>query len=529
LGFPYASFLLGAVDHATINPPSIARYGKYQLGLYAQDSWKITPKFTLDYGLRYDYSTYYREQYGRSPQFAPNAPDPAAGGQPGDVIYQATCHCQFAHNYPYGFGPRLGFAYQLSPKTVLRGGFGVVYSGTGSAALFGNASGNAAANNPFNPSVPGQPIMYWGQGVTINGSPITAAQIAWPNFSPSYYPVGGVVPGTGPQYLDPNAGRPARQYQYSFTVQREITPNLVVDASYVGNRGIWWPTYEDEGGLITSGNMVRYNYLSPQLLSHYGLSLSNPADLTILLAPVGSPAAGPFMNHIPFAGFPLTATVAQSLRPFPQFNAGLNPVAAPLGDTWYNSLQTTVNKRFSHGLSATGAFTWSKSLNTFAGTPDPENYALAKGISEYNQPFQVRMSLSYALPKWGPKIVSYLVRDWTLNAFGDWASGLPLLAPVANTAGYPSSLASATMANLTFVTNTSPVTADNQYQIPTGQPFYNVNINCHCFDPNKTIVLNPAAWANPAPGQYGGAAYYNGFRQQRRPVENFGIGRTLQN
>jgi hypothetical protein len=517
LGFPYASFLLGLVDHANIDPPYDARYGKYQLGLYAQDSWKITSRFTLDYGLRYDYATYYREQHGRSPQFDPTLPNPAAGGQPGATIYQATCNCQFAKNYPLAFGPRLGFAYQMTKKTVLRGGFGVVYSGVGAGALFTNASGSASASNPFGPTVPGQGIMTWGQGVTIGGQPLTAAQIAWPNLSPGYYPIGGVVPGTGPQYMDQNAGRPARQYQYSFTVQREIAPNLVVDGSYVGNRGVWWPTYNDSGGA-----MENFNYLSPQLLSHYGLSLSNPADLPILLAPLNSPNAGPFFDKIPFTGFPLTATVAQSLRPFPQFNAGLGAIEAPLGETWYNSLQTTANKRFSHGLQATFAFTWSKSLTSFCGTPNPEDYALAKCLGEYDQPLVSRFSIDYRLPKWGPKIVSYIVRDWTMDAFAAYASGLPLAAPAASAAGpgYSGALASATMANLTYLTN--------QYQLPTGQPYYNTNINCHCFDPNKTIVLNPAAWANPAPGQIGGSEYEPGFRQQRHPVENFGIGRVFR-
>jgi hypothetical protein len=516
LGFPYASFLLGAVDNATVDVNSLARYGKHALGLYAQDSWKITRKFTLDYGLRYDYSTYYTEQFGRSPQFDSTLADPSAGNMPGDAIYQATCHCQFAHNYPYGFGPRLGFAWQAAPKTVLRGGVGILYSGTGAAQIQGGPSGNAGSNNPFGPTVPGQPVMTW-PNVTVRGAPLTAAQIAWPNYSPSYYPIGGVLPGTGPQYLDPNAGRPARQYQYSFTVQRELATNLVVDVAYVGNRGIWWPTYADEGG-----SMVNYNYLSPQLLSHYGLSLSNPADLVILQAPLNSAAAGPFFGQIPFSGFPLTATVAQSLRPYPQFNAGVNSVMAPLGDTWYNSLQTTANKRLSHGLSATAAFAWSKNLNTMGGTANPENFALAKGISEFDQPFQTRVSLLYSLPKWGSnKVLSYIVRDWTLDAFGDWASGLPLASPTATAAGpgYSGSLSSATMANLTFV--------PNQYQIPTGQPFYLDNLNCHCFDPTKTIVLNAAAWTNPAPGQYGGAAYNTGFRQVRQPVENFGVGRKF--
>jgi hypothetical protein len=204
IGLPYASFLLGAVDTAEVDPPSRVRFGKQQWGFYAQDSWKVTRKLTLDLGLRYDYSTWYQEQYGRSPNFAPNLPNPTAGGHPGAVQYQATCHCSFAHNYPYGLGPRFGFAYQALEKTVLRGGFAVEYTGTGVAQTFGSASGSAAASNTFGPPAPGQPLMTLGQGVSVNGAPLTAAQIAWPNLSPGFYPIRGVIPGTGPQYMDQN-------------------------------------------------------------------------------------------------------------------------------------------------------------------------------------------------------------------------------------------------------------------------------------------------------------------------------------
>jgi Carboxypeptidase regulatory-like domain len=523
VGFPYASFLLGAVDTAQIDPPSRARFGKQQWGFYAQDSWKVTRKLTLNLGLRYDYSTYYTEQYGRSPNFDPTLANPTAGGHPGAVEYQATCHCAFASNYPYGLGPRFGLAYQVTPKTVLRGGFGVEYTPTGVAQVFGSASGNAQAANQFAPSAtPGEPIMTLGNGVTLNGAPLTAAQIAWPNFSPGYYPLGGTIPGGGPQYYDPNAGRPARQYQYSFGVQREVMRDLVVQASYVGNRGIWWPTY-------LGAPLTNYNYLSNNILSANGLSLSNPADLAMLLAPLNSPAAGPFMNKLPFAGFPLNQTVAQSLRPFPQFNtscvgfvtSGPCPLAAPLGDTWYNSLQVTADKRLSHGLLFNFAFTWSKSENNFGGTPDVQNRALAKSISALDQPFVTRIGFTYELPKWGPRAVSYIVRDWQLNGFGYYASGLPLTPPTTNTTGYPAALTLGTINNITF--------QPDQYQLEVpGQPLFLKNLNCHCFDPNTTIVLNPAAWTNPAPGQYGGASYYSNFRGERYPTENFGFGRRFQ-
>jgi Carboxypeptidase regulatory-like domain/TonB dependent receptor-like, beta-barrel len=513
VGFPYASFLLGAVDTAEVDPPSNVRFGKQQWGFYAQDSWKVTRKLTLDLGLRYDYSTWYKEQYGRSPNLAPYLANPAAGGHPGAVIYQATCNCNFAKNYPWGFGPRIGFAYQALPKTVLRGGFGVAYTGTGVGQVFGAASGGASASNRFAPaSVPGDPLMTLGQGVTINGSPLTAAQVAWPNFSTGFYPLGGVIPNTGPQYYDQNAGRPARQYQWSISVQREVARDLVVQASYIGNRGIWWPTYAGQP-------LTNYNFLSTDILSHYGLSFDNPADLKTLLAPIGSAAAGPFQNQLPFAGFPLTATVAQALRPLPQFTT-ISLVNPPLGGTWYNSLQLTANKRFSHGLQFDFGFTWSKSLDTFQGTPDVENRALAKGLSNLDQPLVTRVGFTYTLPKWGPKGVSYAVRDWMFNGFLYYASGTPLLAPSPNTTGYASGLTQATIDNLSFQTNSR--------QVRTGEPLYLSSLDCHCFDPNTTIVLNPAAWANAAPGHFGGPRYYGDFRGERRPVENFSVGRQFQ-
>ena len=521
IGFPYASFLLGTVDTANIDPYSDVRYGKHQLGFYGQDSWKVTRKLTLDLGLRYDYSTYFQEQYGRSPNFAPNLANPTAGGHPGAVTYGAVCNCVFTHNYPWGFAPRLGIAYQVLPRTVIRGGFGVVYSST----AFTGATGSASASNPLGPSsIPGQPVMTWGQGVSVNDAPLTPAQIAWPNFNPGYYPIQGVIPGTGPQYYDPNAGRPARQYQWSVSIQRELIRNLVIEASYIGNRGIWWP-------IVATGGvpMVNYNYLSTALLNQYGLSLNNPADLATLLAPIGSPAAGRFRNQLPFPGFPLNQTVAQSLRPFPQFNttctgfvtSGPCPINAPLGDTWYDSLQLSASQRLSHGLQFTFGFTWSKSLDTFGGSPDVQNRALAKQVASLDQPLATRAGVTYTLPKWGPKGVSYAVRDWFLNGFVYYASGIPLAVPTANTFGYPGGLALGTINNLTF----QPATP--QVRVP-GKPLYLHDPNCHCFDPNTTIVLNPAAWADPAPGQYGGAYYYPDFRGERRPVENLAIGRTFQ-
>jgi hypothetical protein len=184
----------------------------------------------------------------------------------------------------------------------------------------------------------------------------------------------------------------------------------------------------------------------------------------------------------------------------------LGPINAPLGDTWYESLQVSANKRFSHGLVFNFGFTWQKSLDTFGGTPDVQNRGLAKALGTLDQPLVTRAGFTYTLPKWGLKAVSFAVRDWFLNGFVYHASGIPLSPPAANTAGYPGVLSSGTINNLTFQAGATTLPAfvgNAQVRVP-GQPLFLQDLNCHCFDPNTTIVLNPAAWANPAPGQYGG-------------------------
>jgi hypothetical protein len=517
VGFPYASFLLGLVDGGNIKVPTDGHLGKQEWGLYAQDSWKVTRKFTLDYGLRYDYSTAEREEYGRLPSFSTSLANPSAGGHPGAVIYEASCNCSFTHNYPLAFGPRLGFAYQITSKTVVRGGAGVIYNGTDND---NKASSNVASSNPLVSSAFGQPAMTFGQGV-----PLTATQIAWPNFSPGQYPVQGTLSGP-PLVVDPNAGRPARTYQWSIGVQRELIRNLVVEATYVGNRGIWWQ----------APTQVNYNAIRPQTLAALGINVNSPAGQQLLISPLNSPLAiSSGFGKPPYAGFPLTATVAQSLRPFPQFAAGggttaaigtsanpLTPLWAPLGDTWYNALQVKVTKRLSHGLDFTYVFTWQKTLDVGAESDSPAgstgqvndvfNRRVNKNLSVYDQPLVSALAVNYTTPKLnGNRALSWIVRDWQPSAFLQYASGMPILSP-ASTNNLNSMLFQSTFDN----------------RVP-GVPLFTQDLNCHCFDPNKTFVLNPAAWVNPPAGQFGtAAAYYGDYRYQRRPSENMGLGRMFR-
>jgi len=514
LGFPYASFLLGAVD--TYNIAAVAEYrqAKKQLGFFLQDSWKISRRLTLDYGLRYDYGTYYKEEHGRAVSFSPTTPSPVAIGEPGAFLYEGNgpggCNCNFAKNYPYALGPRVGLAYSINDKTVLRAGWGIIYGPTSINALGVNTAGIVNTQTVVSP----------GQGVPA--TTLSAGIPTVPTYPSQILPLSLAgnqsLPG-GVGFLDPNAGRPPRQNQWSIGIQRELAKNLAIEASYVGSRGVWWqaPSLQD------------LNAVTPALLAAHGLSLNNPSNVSLLSQPLSSVSAATLQQYnlgAPYAGFSSNQTVAQSLRPFPQF-ANIPVSGDPLGKTWYDSLQTKLTKRFSHGLTATSTFSWQKSLDTgvdgngtivapSVGGANFVNNTVAgaqqsKAISEFDQPFLFVIAGSYTLPKISYlRKASWLLQDWQVGTLLSYSSGLPIPVPQATTS----------TANQLFqgvIMNRVP-----------GQPLYLVpSLNCHCYDPAETPVLNPAAWANPVAGQFGTASpFYTDYRQARHPGENINLGRT---
>jgi hypothetical protein len=512
VGFPYASFLLGLVDQVRVSPPDTIRLGKHSISGFAQDTWKITRKLTLDYGLRYDYQTYFKEQYGRLANFSPTTPNPSAGNLPGAVIFEGNgpgrCNCNFANNYPWAFGPRLAAAYQFAPKMVLRAGAGIVYAGTGDSN--GATQGGLTATQAVQAPGDGTAIMTLSKGIPFAPTP-------FPNFDPGQYPQTGYAGKQAPAvWYDKNAGRPARQLQWSLGIQREISQNLVVEVLYVGTRGVWW----------NSPGLIDVNALTPQRLAAAGLDINSPTDQALLRGQLGAAAAVARGFKAPYAGYPTNVSLAQALRPFPQFTS-ITSLWSPLGKTWYDLLQLKATKRVSHGLSFTSALSWSKNLSMGAasnvvvpgtgGSPvnDVFNRNVNKYISQYDQPLVFNTSLNYKLPVLaGNRILSTAVRDWTIGVLATYGSGLPILAPAAQN-------------NLTSLLLRTGTSLSYANRVP-GQPLFLKDQNCHCFDPNKNFVLNPAAWSDPAQGTFGtGAAYYSDYRYQRQPAENFSFGRDF--
>jgi Carboxypeptidase regulatory-like domain/TonB dependent receptor len=489
MGFGFASFLLAGPNTTAQNTNTDVRMGKAQWALFAQDSWKATRKLTLDYGLRWDYATVPREEYGRSAILSLTTPNPAVGGHLGAAIFQQTCHCDFLQGYKDAFGPRIGFAYQLDPHTVIRGGWGFVYSAASDIAA------TLSSSSTLTPT---------GTNAFVDATAASGAlpQPLFPNFDPGQTPLPGSTTGlSGLNVLDRNAARPARQSTYSIGVQREITRDLLVDASFVGNRGVWWP-----------GGLSDFNRVSPAAYAALGLDpYNNPADNLLITQPISSAAVTSRIGvlPLPYAGYSTANTLANTLKPFPQFSNLTGGAGSATGKIWYDSMQVKVTKRMSSGLQVNGSYTWSKNLTL--NRQDFFHPALSsKTLTGNDQPQILSMNILYQTQKYfGNRYATILTKDWQIGSFLQYASGTPLAPP-----------SSATTNNL----------FGNEQSRVAGQPLFLKDLNCHCMNPTQEQVLNPLAWTSPAAGTAGVSSglFYTDFRAQRRPSESLNIGRNFR-
>jgi Carboxypeptidase regulatory-like domain/TonB dependent receptor len=509
VGYPYASFMLGLADSATVGAVADPQWRKQAWGLFLQDTWKLTRKLTLDYGLRWDLQGQGHEIHYRTSMFGPTIPNPSAGNIPGALVFEGfgngRCNCNFINTYPYAIAPRLGAAYQLDSKTVLRGGWGLSY---GQVPTYYYITNGALLGVGFNQQAFTSPSFGTAGAVLKNGLKTDLAGLYAASLNP------GLVPNPGqlnsPNYfLDPNGARPPRVMQWNVSLQRQLSKDLVLEAAYVGNRGAW---ISQPSGIFAANTLVNLNALNPATLAANHIDPSTSAGQSLLLSTFasGTPQRSGF--GLPYASFPTSATLAQALRPYPQFGS-IPLVWAPLGKSWYDSLQVKLTKRLSRGATIDGAFTYGKAQANPAGTVNNVfNRDVNKSISSFDQPFIFNIAYTYETQKFGQnKLVRTLYGGWLLGGLLEYASGAPIAAPTATT----------NMNSLFFQTTLMNRVA--------GQPLYLKDLNCHCVDPNKDFVLNPAAWQNPAAGTWGGAsAYYSDFRYQRRPTEQMSIGRTFR-
>jgi hypothetical protein len=316
---------------------------------------------------------------------------------------------------------------------------------------------------------------------------------------------------------------------WSIGVQRELTQNLSMELSYVGNRGAWW---------MSNASLTDPNRVTPEILAANGLSLSNAEDRALLTSPISSAAAVARGFTPPYAGFPAGATVSQSLRPYPHFG-GIFVLWAPLGRTWYDAMQLKVTKRYSYGLDFTAAYSWQKELTVGAETFDPAfaaaapsinnigDYMSNKVISGLSIPHRLVIGLNYTLPRLDiNQALSWAIRDWTFGAFLTYAAGRPIHVPAANN-NLAGMLSLCAPMNVFGGCNQGGGKASHANRVP-GEPLFTTDNNGP-IDPFAEFVLNPDAWEDPAPGQYGvSSAYYNDYRRRRSPSENLSLGRIFR-
>lgn len=505
VGSPYASFLLGLVNSGSSAAQSDPRVDRYALAFFAQDTWKVTPKFTLDYGLRWDYSGYPKERYGRVEAFSPTGINPQTG-TPGAVIFEGQgpghCGCDLSKNYWFALGPRLGAAWQALPKTVVRIGLGIAYSPTVAEPYNIISDAFQPGVSTFVSPAVGEPAFQLKNGVP--------APRPWPTFDVGLYPSPFSVNFGGPA-LAPSI-RPPRRVEWTFAIQREITPNFAIELAYVANRGVWW-----------EANALRnLNANTPERLAIFGLDVANAGDFALLRSRVDSSTAvnrgfGPTSKYMPYPAFPTSSTVSQMLRPFPQF-PNINARWNPMGKNWYDALQAKATKRLSHGLDVSSSFAWQKELQLGAdyrttAVNNPFDYKSNKALTPTSRPLMLTISGTYRFPVLNlHRALSFALQDWQIGMVLEYASGVPILAPAAQTQ----------LGTVLF--------AGNSYanRVP-GEPLYTADLDCHCFDPLMTFVLNPKAWVNPPTGQYStGSPFYNDYRQQRRPSESLSLGRDFR-
>jgi len=420
-GHSFASFLLGAPNQISFTtlpvPDPQIRYG-YHAG-YFQDNWRLRSNLTLNLGMRYEVPIGFHMANFQFSSMDPNLPNPAAGNRPGAMVFAGAGPGRTGEKrfYPTDFtnlGPRFGFAYELTSKTVVRGGFGIYYQTLGNGGCGCNLG---FSGNPGTIIADGvAPALIWDGGVPI-------PQAAKPPFID---PGLGVLSAPTLDLLGPDFGKAPRIYNWSLNVQHEIK-GFLIDIAYVGNRG---------RGLAST---LMANQVDPKYLSLGALLRRRIDDPEVV--------ARGFTK--PYASFPNNQTLAQALRPFPQYFNVFDRNSGD-GQSWYDSLQVKGERRFG-SWQMMASYTWSKSLGRLhyrqifsqTQTQAQNNYDLsdAKSLLAFDQPHMVNILNSFDLPigrgrKFfgsANRAVDAFIGGWTLGVINRYASGGPLDIAAPNT------------------------------------------------------------------------------------------------
>ncbi|HTA44950.1 MAG TPA: TonB-dependent receptor, partial [Bryobacteraceae bacterium] len=440
-GDALASLMIGYVDSwSRYEIPPFTSTQDYQAGGFVQDNWRITPKLTVNLGVRYDADTPRTERYNQMTYFDPSAPAPVS--VPGLNLHGAVEFTGAGGNprtefntYWGEIGPRFGFAWNPLPRTTVRGGYGIYYDpsdvGVVGNAVAGGFLGYDPVTNGVNnvPSAPWLPLEF-----LRNPFPYGIQQATGSASGPSTM-LGQALAGIPFR----NLNQTPREQSWSFDIQHQLPGSIVVDAGYVGRKGTH---------LYAMGYANEFDALSPTVAEAFR------ADPSYYLQQVPNPFNGIIQNSPDLSG--PTVPRWKLLVPYPQYSngtaSGLSSSFVPWANSIYNAAQLRVEKRFSQDLQFLFTYVFQKSLDDSSlgssgysfltggmatyetNARDPNNLRLDRSLSAFSIPQIAQLSFLYQLPfghgrKFGANsgaLLDAVLGGWQLNGIYRVDNGLPI-------------------------------------------------------------------------------------------------------
>ena len=381
--YSLADFMFGARSHYELNNYSVAHLRQRMYFSYLQDDFKMTSRLTLNLGVRYEFATPQWERDNKLANFDPTT-NSMINARSGSLYDRALVYPN--HN---NWAPRIGLAYQATPRTVIRSAYGISY------VQFNRLGGeNLLAYNGPNvvdaiiDQVPGQGT---GTCTSVDDAPGACFRPTYLGFPPNFATPAAFKTSTTQVRYIPAHTRTGYVQSWHFTIQQDLGHNLLLDLGYVGNHSVGLM-------ILTDANEAFPNKL--------GQNLS-----------------------------------VNARRPIPNFTTIEQAFAGGFGS--YNALQLKVEKRYSAGLYFINSFTWSKAIDNAPGhleNYDGDNSRInrynpksERGISSYDQPFNNTTSIVYDLP-FGRgrhfaiqnRAADLIAGGWSIDLINTMTSGLPI-------------------------------------------------------------------------------------------------------
>lgn len=426
-GFGFASFYLGAATYGYIKLPQGVGMRIHYYAMYGQDDWKISPKLTANLGIRYDLPGRVHEVLDRISFIDPTLANTAAGDLPGAYVYEGHGSGRLGSDSPQtsymkAVAPRVGLSYQVTPETVLRAGYGIYYSSV-KIANYANEDSEGFFGS----------YTYADAATSQTPVAILSDIQSYPGSTPPFTDP-TAMNGESPTFVIDRVARPGTIQNWTVDIERQLGKDWMVDVAYVGAHGDHLQAYMHDPNQGNPSDMARGDCLG----------VNTDAQST------NSACSGQTAVSAPYSGF--SGTVAQALRPFPQYStANLDTAffSNPYGVYTFHSLQAQLQKRYSSGLSLLASYTWSKNLtnsdseypaqsawegNGVSGVLNTYNQRAEKGLSQNDMPHSVILSYTYDLPLGKGKaflnanqpVVNSLVSGWKISGIHYYQSGTPL-------------------------------------------------------------------------------------------------------